>query len=59
MGARKKVAEKSGIKISKVLAYEEEKLIEMIESVPSSAYLIKPISPKALESAISQVRNDS
>ena len=38
-----------------VTGYEEEKLIEQIKSVESSTYLIKPFTPKALESAISNV----
>ncbi len=35
-----------------ITGYEEEKLIERIKSVKYSTYLIKPFTPKALESAI-------
>ena len=44
----------SDIPIVFVTGYEEGKLIEQIKSVTSSTYLIKPIAPKALESAIAQ-----
>ena len=57
--AAKEIRSRSDIPIIFITGYEEEKLIERIESVPSSVFLIKPITPKDLESAISQVRNDS
>ena len=38
-----------------VTGYEEGKLIERIKSVTSSTYLIKPFTPKALESAVTRV----
>jgi len=44
----------SDIPIVFITGYEEGKLIEQIKSVTSSTYLIKPIAPKALESAITQ-----
>jgi two-component SAPR family response regulator len=44
----------SDIPIVFVTGYEEGKLIERIESVTSSTYLIKPFTPKALESAITR-----
>jgi len=37
-----------------ITGYEEGKLIERLKSVTLSTYLIKPIAPKALESAITQ-----
>ena len=44
----------SDIPIVFVTGYEEGKLIEQIKTVTSSSYLIKPIGPKVLESAIAQ-----
>ena len=44
----------SDIPILFITGYEEGKLIERVKSVKSSTYLIKPITPKALESAITQ-----
>jgi len=44
----------SDIPILFITGYEERELIEQIKSVTSSTYLIKPITPKALESAITQ-----
>ena len=44
----------SDIPIIFVTGYEEGKLFEQIKSVTSSTYLIKPTSPRALESAITQ-----
>ena len=44
----------SDIPIIFITGYEEGKLIERIKSVPSSRYLIKPITPKDLESAIAE-----
>ena len=35
--------------------YEEEKLFERIKSIKSSTYLIKPFTPKALESTITEI----
>jgi CheY-like chemotaxis protein len=49
----------SDIPIVSITGYEEGKLIERVKSVTSSTYLIKPIAPKALESAITQaLHND-
>ena len=45
---------RSGIPIVFITGYEEGKLIERIKSVKSSTYLIKPFTPKALESAITK-----
>ena len=45
---------RSGIPILFVTGYEEGKLIERIKSIKSSTCLIKPFTPKALESAITQ-----
>ena len=42
----------SEIPIILISGYEERKLIEQIKSVSSSTYLIKPITPKDIESAI-------
>ena len=44
----------SDIPILFITGYEEGKLIEQIKSITSTTYLIKPIKPKALESAITQ-----
>ena len=44
----------SDIPIVFITGYEEEKIIERIKSVTSSTFLIKPFTPKALESAITQ-----
>ena len=44
----------SDIPIIFITGYEEGELIERIKFVTSSTYLIKPIAPKALESAIAQ-----
>ena len=44
----------SNIPIIFITGYEESELIERIKSVTSSTYLIKPIVPKSLESAITQ-----
>ena len=44
----------SDIPILFITGYEERELIEQIKSLTSSTYLIKPITPKALESAITQ-----
>ena len=49
----------SDIPIVFITGYEEGKLIERIKSVTSSIYLIKPIAPKALESAITQALQKS
>ena len=57
--AAKQIRSQSDIPIIFITGYEEKKLIELIESVPSSTYLIKPTTPKDLEFAISQVKNDT
>ena len=44
----------SDIPIVFITGYEEGKLIERIKSVTASTYLIKPFTPKAFESAITQ-----
>ena len=44
----------SDIPIVFITGYEEEKIIERIKSVKFSKYLIKPFTPKTLESAIIQ-----
>ena len=44
----------SDIPIVFVTGYEEGKLIEQIKTITSSSYLIKPIVPRVLESAIAQ-----
>lgn len=44
----------SDIPIVFITGYEEEKIIERIKSVKFSTYLIKPFTPKTLESAIIQ-----
>ncbi len=46
------IRSRSDIPIVFVTGYEEGKLIEQIKSVESSTYIIKPFTPKALESAI-------
>ena len=49
----------SDIPIVFITGYEESELIERIKSVTSSTYLIKPIVPRSLESAITQaLQND-
>lgn len=49
----------SDIPIIFITGYEESELIERIKSVTSSTYLIKPIVPRSLESAITQaLQND-
>jgi CheY-like chemotaxis protein len=45
---------RSDIPIVFITGYDEGKLIEQIRSVKSSTYLIKPITPKDLQSAITQ-----
>jgi CheY-like chemotaxis protein len=50
--AAMEIRSRSDIPIVFVTGYEEEKLIERIKSVKSSTYLIKPFTPKALDSAI-------
>ena len=45
---------RSDIPIVFITGYEEGKLIERIKSVKSSTHLIKPFTPKALKSAITQ-----
>ena len=52
--AAMEIRSRSNIPIVFVTGYEEGKLIEQIKSVSSSTYLIKPITPNDLESAISQ-----
>ena len=52
--AAMEIRSRSNIPIVFVTGYEEGMLIEQIKSVPSSTYLIKPITPNDLESAISQ-----
>ena len=45
---------RSDIPIVFITGYEEGELIERIKSVKSSTHLIKPFTPKALKSAITQ-----
>jgi CheY-like chemotaxis protein len=52
--AAMEIRSRSDIPIVFITGYEEEKLIERIKSLKSSTYLIKPFTPKALESAITQ-----
>ena len=54
LDAAMQIRSQSNIPIVFVTGYEEGKLIERIKAVPSSTYLIKPITPKDLESAITQ-----
>ena len=46
------IRSRSDIPIVFITGYEEGKLIEGIKSLESSTYLIKPFTPKALDSAI-------
>jgi CheY-like chemotaxis protein len=50
--AAMEIRSRSDIPIVFVTGYEEGKLIERIKSLESSTYLIKPFTPKALDSAI-------
>ena len=52
--AAMKIRLRFDIPIVFVTGYEEGKVIEWIKSVTSSTYLIKPFTPKDLESAIAQ-----
>ena len=54
LDAAMQIRSQSNIPIVFITGYEEGKLIERIKAVPSSTYLIKPITPKDLESAITQ-----
>ena len=48
------IRSRSNVPIVFITGYEEGRLIERIRSVKSSTYLIKPITPKDLESAITE-----
>jgi len=52
--AAMQIRSRSDIPIVFISGYEEGKLIELIKSVKSSTYLVKPFTPKALESVIIQ-----
>ncbi len=51
--AAMEIRSRSNVPIVFVTGYEEGKLIDQIKSVSSSTYMIKPITPNELESAIS------
>ena len=52
--AAREIRSQSDIPIVFITGYEERKLIQQIKSIPSSTYLIKPITPKILNSAITE-----
>ena len=52
--AARKMRSRSDIPILFITGYDERKLIQQIKSIPSSTYLIKPITPKVLISAITR-----
>ena len=52
--AARQIRSRSDIPIVFITGYEERKLIQQIKSIPSSTYLIKPITPKVLNSAITE-----
>ena len=52
--AAMQIRSRSDIPIVFITGYDEGKLIERIKSLKSSAYLIKPFTPKELQSAITQ-----
>ena len=52
--AASEIRSRSDIPILFITGYDERKLIQQIKSIPSSTYLIKPITPKVLNSAITE-----
>jgi 1,2-diacylglycerol 3-beta-glucosyltransferase len=52
--AAREIRSRSDTPILFITGYDERKLIQQIKSIPSSTYLIKPTTPKALEAAIIQ-----
>ena len=52
--AAREIRSRSDIPILFITGYDERKLIQQIKSIPSSTYLIKPITPKVLISAITR-----
>jgi CheY-like chemotaxis protein len=52
--AAREIRSQSDIPIVFITGYEERKLIQQLKSIPLSTYLIKPITPKILNSAITE-----
>ena len=52
--AAMEIRSRSDIPIVFITGYEEGQLIEQIKSINSSTYLLKPFTPRALESVITQ-----